>query len=80
MFSYTALFALMETVKLLLFLIIWLDFSESSQGRNWNSSVKPVYLLLVIFECAMPMFGLFGLYLDICTKVNHIGAMSMIPA
>ena len=35
-FSYTVLFELMETVKLLLFLAIYADFSESSQGRNWN--------------------------------------------
>ena len=35
-FSYTVLFELMKTVKLLLFLPICPDFSDSSQGRNWN--------------------------------------------
>ena len=46
-FSYTALFELMKTVKLLLFLAICPDFSESSHSRNWNFSMKPVYLLLL---------------------------------
>ena len=50
---------LMETVKLLLFPAIYPDFRASSQGRNWNFSMKAVYLLLVIFGGTMPMFGLY---------------------
>ena len=48
-FSYTALFELMKTIKLLLFLAIFPDFSESNQGRNWNFSMKLVYLLLLSY-------------------------------
>ena len=44
-YSYTALFELMKTVKLLLFVAICADFSESSQVRNWNFSMKPIYFL-----------------------------------
>ena len=61
----------MKTVKLLLFLAIYPEFSEKSQGRNWNFSMKPVYLLLVIFEGTMPMLGLY---------IKYISTMSMIPA
>ena len=69
MFSYAVLFALMKTVKLLLFLVIYPEFSESSQGRNWNFSMEPVYLLLVIFEGTMPMFGLYITYILVLMSI-----------
>ena len=58
-FSYTVLFALVKTSKLLLLLAICSDFSESSQGRNWNFSIKPVYLLLSTSEGTIPMLSLY---------------------
>ena len=48
-FSYTVLFELMKTIKLLLFPAICPDLSETSRGRNWNFSMKPVYLLLLSY-------------------------------
>ena len=68
-FSYTVLFALMKTVKLLLFLAIYPEFSEKSQGRNWNFSMKPVYLLLVMFEGTMPMLGLYIKYILVLKSI-----------
>ena len=58
-FWHTVLFELIRTVKQLLFLVIFPDFRESSQGRNQNFSMKPVYLLLLIFEGTITMFGLY---------------------
>ena len=43
----------------ILFLAICPGFSNGSQGRNWNFTMKPVYLLLVIFEGTMPMLRLY---------------------
>ena len=48
--SYTVLFQLMKTVKLLLFLAFCPDCSESSQDRNWNFSMKPFYFLLLSYD------------------------------
>ena len=64
--------ALMKAVKLLLFLAIYLDFSESIQGRNWNFSMKPGFLLLVIFEGTMPMFGLYITYILVLKSIIFV--------
>ena len=68
-FSYTVLFALMKTVKLLLFLAVYPDFSESSQGRNWNFSIKLAYSMLIISEVTMPIFGLCITYILVLKSI-----------
>ena len=68
-FSYTVLFALMKTVKLLLFLGIYPEFSGSNRGRNWNFSMKPVYLLLVIYEGTMVMLDLHITYILVVKSI-----------
>ena len=68
----------MKTAKLLLFPAIYADFSESSEGRNELFNETNLFVVCHIWKHHANVW--FVYYVHIGAKVNHISAISMIPA
>ena len=74
-FSYTLLFILMKTAELLFFLAIYLDITESNQGRNLKWELYVRNIIGVIF-CKRPETS--GLYTSVLARETIILCITLV--